>query len=123
MSDKLSSNAGFKWNEKALVDLLNLCIYFKCFVKSKEHNEYIALWKQLHRNLRNNREKTPKKTQTNKQNDNAKKYQLILYRCKQTINTNRSLDIERNYNDCRYSHLFLRLFSEELVIFLREAEG
>lgn len=67
MSDKLSSNAGFKWNEKALVDLLNLCIYFKCFVKSKEHNEYIALWKQLHRNLRNNREKTPKKPkQTNK---------------------------------------------------------
>lgn len=67
--------------------------------------------------------KNPKNKQTNKQNDNAKKYQLILYRCKQTINTNRSLDIERNYNDCRYSHLFLRLFSEELVIFLREAEG
>lgn len=66
--------------------------------------------------------KNPEKTQTNKQNDNAKIYQLILYRCKQTINTNRSLDKEQNYNDCRNSHLFLRLFSEELVIFLRVAE-
>lgn len=80
-------------------------------------SNYIEIWGITGKKNR----KKPK--QTNKQNDNAKKYQLILYRCKQTINTNRSLDIERNYNDCRYSHLFLRLFIEELVIFLREAEG
>lgn len=66
--------------------------------------------------------KNPEKTLADKQNVNAKKYQLIVYRCKQTINTNRSLDKEQNYNDCRYSHLFLRLFSEDLVIFLRVAE-
>lgn len=39
--------------------------------------------------------KNPEKTQADKQNVNAKKYQLIVYRCKQKINTNRSLDKEQ----------------------------
>lgn len=55
MFDKLLLNVGFKWNEKVFVDLLNFCIYFKCFkivlLKVKNimnilffESNYIEIW-------------------------------------------------------------------------------